>query len=715
MLVVKCPQCDRSYRLAESLYRRKAAGYGVVITCRHCKTQIHVDEGSLPPPAGNVDGTATETQEGDTANPPHITESEAETRSDPDAADEPITNRPAAAVDAATNPAPAGTPQPAVNLKAADAHEVAAAVAEIEAAVDKMDGTPAAPNADTPSGVDNPALPPVADNGDPAPSPVLPDVAPKPAPFAARAAGIPRPAGSPPRPGGSATATPMPAGATATPMPVAAMPLVTKKPHVEAASSPGTPKPKLVALSPGLLGIGTALKDPSPKLASTNDQSRNANAPMSVPDSALFEVDAEPLSQPPDSAMPIDTLDYVESAPLAPAPPKPPPREPPKRDGSDAKAKTETPAPDVKHERRLPTAPPMRNQHARATAGEAKPGEIPSESGTPKMAELSHDASPAQLSQKKGEPPKRKRQPSGDLTDDLLSTDIGFDAPPALAPPDADALTRAPVSSRRPSATVKPESVEPGANATTKAPVSTSTTTKEKTGSGRGFTFFLLVAAVGGGMYFFRDRLVPEVTPEPPPQAAVNAPAVNEPEPAPAPVAPAPATVAEPAGSAAAPEASAAAPAAAATTPTANATAATVVPTTKAATPRPEAVTAAAPADKQTTAPTSQSTAAAPTSTTAVEPRGAAGTEPFDVAAARSALDVTAGQASGCRKPGDPSGVAVVTITFSQTGRVTTANISGPPFQATPTGGCIASTMRKTRIPAFAGDMVTVRKTITVQ
>jgi hypothetical protein len=714
MLVVKCPQCDRSYRLAESLYRRKAAGYGVVITCRHCKTQIHVDEGSLPPPAVDGDGTAPETQEGDTANPPHVTESEAETRSDPDAADEPITNRPAAAVDAVTNPAPAGTPQPAVNLKAADAHEVAAAVAEIEAAVDKMDATPAAPNADTPSGVDNPVPPPVADSSDPAPSPALPDVAPKPAAFAARPAGIPRPAGSPPRPGGSATGTPLPAaaGATATPMPVAAMPLVTKKPHVEASSSPGTPKPKLVALSPGLLGIGTALKDPSPKLAPA-DKSTNVNA---VPDSALFEVDAEPLSKPPDSAMPIDTLDYVESAPLAPAPPKPPPREPPKRDGSDAKPKTDAPAADAKHERRLPTAPPMRNQHARATAGEAKPGEMPSESGTPKMAELSHDASPAQLSQKKGEPPKRKPQPSGDLTDDLLSTDIGFDEPPSLAPPDADALTRAPVSSRRPSATAKSESVKPGAKASTKAPVSTSTS-NEKTGSGRGFTLFLLVAALGGGMYFFRDRLVPEVTPEPPAQAAVNAPAVKEPEPAPAPVAPAPATAAEPAASAAAPEASAAAPTAPATTPTANATAATaaVVPTAKPATPRPEATTAAAPADKQTTAPTSQSTAAAPTSTTAVEPRGAAGTEPFDVAAARSALDVTAGQASGCRKPGDPSGVAVVTITFSQTGRVTTANISGPPFQATPTGGCIASTMRKTRIPAFAGDMVTVRKTITVQ
>jgi hypothetical protein len=131
---------------------------------------------------------------------------------------------------------------------------------------------------------------------------------------------------------------------------------------------------------------------------------------------------------------------------------------------------------------------------------------------------------------------------------------------------------------------------------------------------------------------------------------------------------------------------------------------------------RPEATTSPTP----TPAPTAEKQATTtpapkPTSTAALEPRGAVGTEPFDVGAARSALDASASQASTCRKPGDPSGVAIVTITFSQTGRVTTANISGPPFQATPTGGCIASTMRKTRVPAFAGDMVTVRKTITVQ
>jgi predicted Zn finger-like uncharacterized protein len=88
---------------------------------------------------------------------------------------------------------------------------------------------------------------------------------------------------------------------------------------------------------------------------------------------------------------------------------------------------------------------------------------------------------------------------------------------------------------------------------------------------------------------------------------------------------------------------------------------------------------------------------------------------PFDRAAAAAALNSGAAQASACRKDGDPSGVASVTITFAPSGRVTSANISGPPFAGTPTGGCIAAALRKARVPAFEGDRVTVSKTIVVQ
>ncbi len=95
-------------------------------------------------------------------------------------------------------------------------------------------------------------------------------------------------------------------------------------------------------------------------------------------------------------------------------------------------------------------------------------------------------------------------------------------------------------------------------------------------------------------------------------------------------------------------------------------------------------------------------------------PAAAEGTE-FDRAAARNALASAAAQASACRKDGDPSGTATLTITFAPSGRVTSAAIQGPPFAGTPTGGCIANTMRHATVPAFSGEYVTVTKSIVVQ
>ncbi len=95
-------------------------------------------------------------------------------------------------------------------------------------------------------------------------------------------------------------------------------------------------------------------------------------------------------------------------------------------------------------------------------------------------------------------------------------------------------------------------------------------------------------------------------------------------------------------------------------------------------------------------------------------PPAAAGTE-FDKSAAVAALKGAAAQASSCRKDGDPSGTAVLTITFAPSGRVTSAAIQGPPFAGTPTGGCIANTMRHASIPAFDGDRVTVTKTVVIE
>ncbi|MCC6217504.1 MAG: DUF4339 domain-containing protein [Polyangiaceae bacterium] len=87
----------------------------------------------------------------------------------------------------------------------------------------------------------------------------------------------------------------------------------------------------------------------------------------------------------------------------------------------------------------------------------------------------------------------------------------------------------------------------------------------------------------------------------------------------------------------------------------------------------------------------------------------------FDKGAARAALDAAAGAASGCRKDGDPSGVAQVAVTFAPSGRVTSAVVSGPPFAGTATGGCIAAALRRARVPPFSGDPVTVGKRVVVQ
>jgi predicted Zn finger-like uncharacterized protein len=130
-----------------------------------------------------------------------------------------------------------------------------------------------------------------------------------------------------------------------------------------------------------------------------------------------------------------------------------------------------------------------------------------------------------------------------------------------------------------------------------------------------------------------------------------------------------------------------------------------------AARPQPEArpqdakVEPAAPAAKDEPKPEP-----APAREPAAEPSG-----PFDRSAATASLTSSAAQASACRKEGDPSGVASVIVTFAPSGRVTSANISGPPFAGTATGGCIAAALRKARVPAFEGDRVTVSKTVVIQ
>jgi hypothetical protein len=87
----------------------------------------------------------------------------------------------------------------------------------------------------------------------------------------------------------------------------------------------------------------------------------------------------------------------------------------------------------------------------------------------------------------------------------------------------------------------------------------------------------------------------------------------------------------------------------------------------------------------------------------------------FDKGAAKAALAAAASMAAACKQPDDPSGGARVSVTFSPSGRVTTAKLVSGAFMGTPTGSCIARAFRTISVPAFSGDPVTVTKEVAVR
>jgi len=87
---------------------------------------------------------------------------------------------------------------------------------------------------------------------------------------------------------------------------------------------------------------------------------------------------------------------------------------------------------------------------------------------------------------------------------------------------------------------------------------------------------------------------------------------------------------------------------------------------------------------------------------------------PFDTGAAKAALASAAASAAGCKKPDGPTGAGKVQVTFSASGRATSANVIEGAFGGTPVGGCIAKAFRAAHVPAFSGDPVTVSKSFTV-
>jgi hypothetical protein len=104
----------------------------------------------------------------------------------------------------------------------------------------------------------------------------------------------------------------------------------------------------------------------------------------------------------------------------------------------------------------------------------------------------------------------------------------------------------------------------------------------------------------------------------------------------------------------------------------------------------------------------------APAPPRAVAPAAADPGAEFDRAAARMALATAAGAAKGCKQADDPSGVAKVSITFSTSGRVASARVTGAPFQGTRVGACIALSFRSAQVPPFGGDPVAVSKDVVI-
>lgn len=168
-------------------------------------------------------------------------------------------------------------------------------------------------------------------------------------------------------------------------------------------------------------------------------------------------------------------------------------------------------------------------------------------------------------------------------------------------------------------------------------------------------------------------------------------------------------------------------------TATANTAAPSTATANTAATPNSAAVTNSKTSAPSTTTATAGATTKAATTSAAETPakttpdKAPAATTPvkaqpevnvdadFDKSAAAAALGASARQASSCRKPGDPSGVATVHVTFSNAGRATRAVVEGPPFAGTSTGGCIAEILRKAQVPPYGGERVTVTKHVVIE
>jgi hypothetical protein len=137
-----------------------------------------------------------------------------------------------------------------------------------------------------------------------------------------------------------------------------------------------------------------------------------------------------------------------------------------------------------------------------------------------------------------------------------------------------------------------------------------------------------------------------------------------------------------------------------------------VVSTASAADPSSPTAAANVALNSEPTEPLASVAAASPAPPVRVRSRADVGVAAagFDTTLASSSISAAFARASSCLKDGDPRQPATILLTYAPSGRVTSAVLSGP-YSGTAVGGCIAATLRTARVPPFAGDYVTVKRT----
>jgi hypothetical protein len=87
----------------------------------------------------------------------------------------------------------------------------------------------------------------------------------------------------------------------------------------------------------------------------------------------------------------------------------------------------------------------------------------------------------------------------------------------------------------------------------------------------------------------------------------------------------------------------------------------------------------------------------------------------FNVSATKTAMAVAAANASACGD-GTTTGNTRVSVTFARSGSATSAMVDpGSGFGGTSIGSCIARVMRQTSVPAYSGEIVTVRSRVKIK